>query len=143
MESPKQSLESQLESVIEEAEQVKAINLEKDHDDALEEIFEELAEAAESAEAEFDRIHRDRQMPTDIPTFFVDNSELTDGQIWVGRLLTLAGLSKSSSEARRLVIQGGVRLDGEKVVDPAQLISIEKNQIVQVGKRRFVQIRLR
>merc|ERR1712072_1514984 len=78
-------------------------------------------EAAESAEAEFDRIHRDRQMPTDIPTFFVDNSELTDGQIWVGRLLTLAGLSKSSSEARRLVIQGGVRLDGKKVVDPAQL----------------------
>ena len=100
-------------------------------------------EAAESAEAEFDRIHRDRQMPTDIPTFFVDNSELTDGQIWVGRLLTLAGLSKSSSEARRLVIQGGVRLDGEKVVDPAQLINIEKKRIVQVGKRRFVQIGLR
>ena len=100
-------------------------------------------EAAESAEAEFDRIHRDRQMPTDIPTFFVDNSELTDGQIWVGRLLTLAGLSKSSSEARRLVIQGGVRLDGEKVVDPTQLINVEKKRIVQVGKRRFVQIGLR
>ena len=82
-------------------------------------------------------------MPTDIPTFFVDNSELTDGQIWVGRLLTLAGLSKSSSEARRLVIQGGVRLDGEKVVDPAQLINVEKKRIVQVGKRRFVQIGLR
>ena len=45
------------------------------------------------------------------------NSELTNGQIWVGRLLTLAGLSKSSSEARRLVVQGGVRLDGEKVVE--------------------------
>ena len=98
--------------------------------------------AAKSAQAEFDRIHRDRQLPTDIPTISVDDSELTEGRIWVGRLLTIAGLAKSSSEARRLVKQGGVRLDGEKINDPTLLIGLKNNQIVQVGKRRFIKIDL-
>ena len=98
--------------------------------------------AAESAQAEFDRIHRHRQLPSEIPSVSISNADLTDGKIWVGHLLTQAGFAKSTSEARRLVQQGGVRFDGEKVVDPATLIQLQEDLILQVGKRRFAQIKI-
>jgi tyrosyl-tRNA synthetase len=97
---------------------------------------------ATSAQAEFDRIHRHRQLPSEIPSVSISNEDLTDGKIWVGHLLTQAGFAKSTSEARRLVQQGGVRFDGEKVVDPATLIQLQDDLILQVGKRRFAQIKI-
>ena len=98
--------------------------------------------AAGSAQAEFDRIHRHRQLPSEIPSVSISNADLTDGKIWIGHLLTQAGFAKSTSEARRLVQQGGVRFDGEKVVDPATLIQLQEDLILQVGKRRFAQIKI-
>jgi len=59
------------------------------------------------------------------------------------RLLKEAGLTASTSEAMRLIKQGGVRIDGEKAEDPALEIPIGESRIFQVGKRKFMRIRVR
>jgi tyrosyl-tRNA synthetase len=59
------------------------------------------------------------------------------------RVLKEAGLTASTSEAMRLIKQGGVRIDGEKVEDPALEISPGQARVFQVGKRKFMRIRVR
>ena len=73
----------------------------------------------------------------DIETFSIS----TDDDIAIGNLLKESGLVQSTSEAMRLVKQGAVKINDEKIDDPK--LSIEKNQelLVQVGKRRFLKIK--
>jgi tyrosyl-tRNA synthetase len=59
------------------------------------------------------------------------------------RVLKEAGLTASTSEAMRLIKQGGVRIDGEKAEDPALEISPGQARVFQVGKRKFMRIRVR
>jgi tyrosyl-tRNA synthetase len=98
------------------------------------------ADAARAAEAEFDRVHRDRQLPDDLPEVVIPASSLTDGKIWIAHLMQQAGFAQSSSDARRLVQQGGVRLDGDRITDPALEVSLQGETILQVGKRRFAKL---
>ena len=98
------------------------------------------ADAAQAAEAEFDRVHRDRQLPDDLPEVVIPASSLTDGKIWIAHLMQQAGFAKSSSDARRLVQQGGVRLDGDRITDPALEVALRGDTILQVGKRRFAKL---
>lgn len=100
--------------------------------------------AADSAAAEFDRRFREKQDPAEIPEVVVPASELKDGRIWIGRLLVLCGLAPSTSEARRLVSQGGVTIgpDREKVTDPKADVPVSDGLIVRVGARRVVRVRL-
>ena len=100
------------------------------------------AEAAYAAEAEFDRVHRDRQLPDDLPEVVISPSSLTDGKIWIAHLMQQAGFAKSSSDARRLVQQGGVRLDGDKITDPTLKVSLQGETVLQVGKRRFAKVKI-
>ena len=100
------------------------------------------ADAAQAAEAEFDRVHRDRQLPDDLPEVVISASSLTDGKIWIAHLMQQAGFAKSSSEARRLVQQGGVRLDGDRITDPGLEVSLRGEAILQVGKRRFAKVKI-
>ena len=79
---------------------------------------------AQAAEAEFDRVHRDRQLPNDLPEVVVPASSLTDGKIWIAHLMQQAGFAQSSSDARRLVQQGGVRLDGDRITDPGLEVAL-------------------
>lgn len=58
------------------------------------------------------------------------------------RLLKEAGLTASTSEAMRLIKQGGVRIDGEKVDNPAQEVRSGQSHVFQVGKRKFVRVRI-
>lgn len=96
------------------------------------------AEAADAAEARFDRQFRERAVPDDVPRFDLD----ADDPWFLPRLLTDAGLASSGSEARRLVGQGAVRLDGEPLQDPtAQLPAADLDgRVLQVGKRRFARL---
>jgi tyrosyl-tRNA synthetase len=55
-------------------------------------------------------------------------------------LLVEAGLAPSKSQARRLIDQGGVRIDGEAVSDIDFTVEVEEGTVVQVGKRRFAQL---
>ncbi|MBO8142837.1 MAG: tyrosine--tRNA ligase [Firmicutes bacterium] len=100
-------------------------------------------QAAWEAEAHFDRVHRERQVPEDVPEVALEPSRLNDGRIWIAQLLLTAGLAKSTSEARRLIVQGGVRINGELVANPDLDWTVETGAIVQVGRRRFARVVLR
>jgi len=56
------------------------------------------------------------------------------------RLLQLTGMVQSRSEARRLILQGGVRWDGKKVKDVNLEVHLDDEHILQVGKRKFLKI---
>ena len=75
-------------------------------------------------------------MPDDIPE--VTLAVPTDG-LGIGALLKQAGLVPSSSEAMRMIEQGGVRIDGEVVSDKALRLS-SGQFVVQVGKRKFARV---
>ena len=105
-----------------------------------EEIIERFhsKEDAENAKNTFlDRFQKGAK-PKDIETFSIS----LDDDIAIGNLLKESGLVQSTSEAMRLVKQGAVKINDEKINDPK--LSIEKNQelLVQVGKRRFLKIKI-
>jgi tyrosyl-tRNA synthetase len=89
------------------------------------------AEAAKVAAEEFERVHKNKEMPENIEEFKLYGKTLQE-------VLTSSGLVKSNSEARRLLEQGGVKQNGKTVKDPAAKVA--KNAILQVGKRRFIKI---
>ncbi len=96
--------------------------------------------AAVRAREEFDRVFSHKGLPDDIPVVEVR----TDGEkLWVVTLLRDSGLVSSSSDARRLLKQGAVEVDGVKVCDEAAQVSLprDKEVLVKVGKRRFARVR--
>lgn len=101
------------------------------------------AEAAQAAEDEFVRIFRHKELPSSLPEAVIDPKELREGKIWLPRLLLLAGLVTSTSEGKRLVSQGGVKVDGVPVRDPELEVEVADGMVLQAGKRRFAQIKLR
>jgi tyrosyl-tRNA synthetase len=100
-------------------------------------------EAAAAAEARFDQIHRRHEVPDDVEEMLLPEDTIRDGSIWLPRLLTTTGLAASNGEARRLIEQGGVRVDGEPVGDPDAELPAESlaGKVLQVGRRRFVRFR--
>jgi len=96
--------------------------------------------AAGEAAEEFDRVFRAHELPEDIPDVKVPASELKDGKIWIAKLIVACGFAKSNGEARRLVKQGGVRIDGDAVSDESSNLEITDGMLLKVGKRRFARI---
>ncbi len=92
--------------------------------------------AAREAEAEFVRIFQKGKLPSEIPVYQPPSWE----PVLITDLLQDAGLATSASAARRLISQGGVRIDGEKVEDFGVTVEPTEGMIVQVGKRRFIKI---
>jgi tyrosyl-tRNA synthetase len=93
---------------------------------------------AEAAEEEFNRVFKRKEVPDEI------EERAVSSQVWkLPRLLVETALAPSMAEARRLIEQGGVRVDGEKVSrQEAELeVSPERAALVQVGKRRFLRVR--
>jgi len=97
-------------------------------------------EAALQAEAEFKKVFQQHELPTDISTFLVPYEALANGRIWLPKLMVLAGLASSTSEARRLIKGGGVKVDEEKVTDADTEIEPVSDLIIQVGRRKFVRL---
>ena len=95
-------------------------------------------EAADAAEARFDRVHREGEAPADLPEIALPDGEV----VALAALIADAGLASSRSEARRLISQGGVRLDGEAVADPRAEVARQElsGRVLQVGKRRFARL---
>jgi tyrosyl-tRNA synthetase len=96
-------------------------------------------EAAKEAEARFDQVHVRREVPEEVPEVRVQADD--GGDIHVPALIAEA-FGVSTSEARRLLGQGGVKVDGE-VVDGGRLdmaISELDGKVIQVGKRRFARV---
>jgi tyrosyl-tRNA synthetase len=93
---------------------------------------------AEEATRWFTQTFSQRQFPADAPTFRVPPDALeAEGRIWIVRLITLVGATASSSEARRLIRQGGVEVDGVAIRDEDARITLDRAHRLQVGKRRF------
>ncbi len=92
-------------------------------------------EAAIKAEEEFDKIFINKGIPDDIPEL-----KLTEQEIGIIDLIMSANFAPSRGEARRLIVQGGVSIDGEKVTDPKAIISINNGNVLKVGKRKFVKL---
>jgi tyrosyl-tRNA synthetase len=99
---------------------------------------------AAAAAAEWRKRFSSRQDPTDIPEKQIAASELTDGKIWICKLLVLLGLATSNNEARRFVEGGGVNYgpDKTKVTDSKANISLTDGLIVRVGSKKIAKVRL-
>lgn len=93
-----------------------------------------LEEEAERAAEEFERMFKDKGMPDEMPEVRVGD-EFT---VIMPEVLKVVGLS--GSEARRMVQQGGVKIEGEKVEDFNVKFEVGKGKVVQFGKRKFVRV---
>ncbi|GIK23237.1 MAG: tyrosine--tRNA ligase [Ignavibacteriales bacterium] len=91
-------------------------------------------EAAESAQKEFDNIFINKGLPDEIEEFSIGNNK----EINILDLIVLVNFAPSKGEARRLVQQGGVSIDGEKINDSHQIIFLKSGMILKVGKRKFI-----
>ena len=95
------------------------------------------AAAAERAQADFESRFREGEMPAEMPEVTV---KAPPGGIPVAQLLKQAGLTPSTTEAQRMIEQGGVKLDGERVSDKSLKLPAGRTVIAQVGKRKFARI---
>ena len=96
-------------------------------------------QAADSALEDFEQRFREGALPEDMPEITVGAPE---GAILIVHLLKQAGLTPSTSEAQRMIEQGGVKLDGERVSDKGLRIPAGRTVVAQVGKRKFARIRI-
>lgn len=93
--------------------------------------------SAEAAQAEFIARFQKGAEPTDIPELTLPSN---DGQLGIAHLLKGAGLVDSTSEAFRMIKQGAVRIDGERVEDRSLSIDAGSTSVYQVGRRRFARV---
>ncbi len=91
--------------------------------------------AAERALADFEARFRQGALPEDM-------REVTVPAGSIAQVLKQAGLTASTSEALRMIEQGGVRLDGQKVSDKALILASGTDAVLQVGKRKFARVRV-
>ncbi len=92
-------------------------------------------ELASLAEKEFNRVFQKKEQPTKIPKISLREKELS-----LVELIVKTKLASSKSEARRLVLQKGIKIDGKVQSDPAEIIVIKKGTVIQAGPRRFVRM---
>ena len=93
---------------------------------------------ANNAEKEFENIFKKKELPHEMPQFSVKwNNE----KMWVCHLIKETGFSKSSSEAVRLIRQGAVSINGEKITDSDLQMEKKDTFILKIGKKRFARIK--
>jgi len=97
------------------------------------------APAACNALADFETRFRERGVPDDLPEVEIGTR---DGSAVIPNVLKQAGLVASTSEALRMIEQGGVKLNGEKVSDKALRLTRGDRVVLQVGKRKFARVTL-
>ena len=97
---------------------------------------------AAAARGEWERVHSQRELPDDIPEFPIPIDLVRDGKLFLPILMKAAGLCSSTSEGRRLVEGGGVRVNGEAVSMATAAIAPVNGTIIQVGRRKFVRLRV-
>ena len=91
--------------------------------------------AADRAEKEFNKVFRDKKLPSKIP-----ERKVREGNFNILDLLVKTKLAPSKSEAKRLILQKGVKINSRTETDWQKLIKIRKGMIIQAGKRKFIKI---
>lgn len=94
-------------------------------------------EAGDNALLEFERIFKNKEVPDEIDLFEL---EANLSEINIVDLLALTKLAPSKKEARRLIDQGGVSIDGEKISDPMLKLNFTEQKLLKVGKRKFLNV---
>jgi tyrosyl-tRNA synthetase len=97
------------------------------------------ARDAERAQADFEARFREGALPEDMPEVTVSSGAKP---MAIAQVLKASGLTASTSEALRMIEQGGIRIDGEKVSDKATQIPAGRTVVLQVGKRKFARVTL-
>ncbi len=96
-----------------------------------------------NAENEFKKVFQRKEKPDEIPEYLISAliDEKSDGnQINIVQLLTNCKLVHSNSEGRRMIQQGAVKIDGEKITDKNKVIQLNPGMVIQVGKRKFAKL---
>lgn len=91
--------------------------------------------AAREAEKEFNKVFKEKELPSKIPEIKIKEESLN-----ILELLRKSKLVNSKSEAKRLIVQKGVKINGEIQEDWKKIVKIKKEMVIQVGKRKFVKI---
>ena len=91
--------------------------------------------AALRAEKEFEKVFKEKKLPTKIPEIKIKEKSLN-----ILDLLVKTKLASSKSEAKRLILQKGIKIDGKVEEDWKKIIEIQKGMVIQVGKRKFMKL---
>jgi len=94
-------------------------------------------DAAEAAFEEFERIFVKKDIPDQIDEFILETDA---NEMLILDLLAATNLSPSKKESRRLIEQGGVYLDSERICDPYSLINLTEKRLIKLGKRKFLYV---
>ena len=93
------------------------------------------SDKARNAKDEFDKVHSKKELPSDI------NEYTLNAPIWIAKALNEAGLESSTSQARRDIKQGALKIDGQKCQD--EQLQLQKGEyVLQVGKRKFAKVKV-
>lgn len=93
------------------------------------------AAEADKAENKFEQVFSQGNIPDDVPEVSIDETE-----VWLPKFLLEQGLVPSTSEGRRMIKQGALRINGEKYNE--ENINLIDNMVIQVGKRKFIKVNL-
>jgi tyrosyl-tRNA synthetase len=100
--------------------------------------------AAEAAEAHFDRLFKEKALPDEIAELQLDPADpklkANQAGVWLAGLLVATGLADSNSEAARLIEQGAIAVDEQRIEDRAAYVPL-KSAVLRRGKRQFVRVR--
>ncbi len=92
---------------------------------------------AETSANEFEEIFKRKGLPDDIPEFKLAEIQ---PKMWIVKLLTTTNIAQSNAEARRLIEQGGVEIQGKRITDTNAEIPLSESFLLKVGKRRFLKV---
>ena len=100
------------------------------------------AAAADKADIEWHRIHASGEVPANLPEITIPADIVKEGKVWICKLMISAGMAKGSGEARRLIEQGGVSINGVKSTDPSAELELTSlaEAVLKVGAKRYVKI---
>jgi tyrosyl-tRNA synthetase len=98
--------------------------------------------AAVSAREEWESRHSKREIPTDIPELSLSQEVAPEGKARLAALVQHSGITATGGEAKRLIQQGGVAIDGIKIVNPSAIIDISGGIVISSGRRKFVRLSL-
>ncbi|HZK12703.1 MAG TPA: tyrosine--tRNA ligase [Atribacterota bacterium] len=96
--------------------------------------------AAIIVEEEFEKVFKNKLYPEEIKELILKKDDLEEGKIWLVKLVVLSGVVGNKSEARRIVEQGGVRINGEKVNDPNFDLTVEEGMVLKIGRLNFIKL---
>jgi tyrosyl-tRNA synthetase len=100
-------------------------------------------DAAAEAKDEWERRHSKREIPTDIPEMPILAELTVDGKARLAALVQHSGITSTGGEAKRLIQQGGISINGEKMVDPGALIDLTTGVVISSGRRKFVRLSIK